>query len=73
MVTASGSGLFANRGARADPAGYREHHSIRSQITGELIMHFDNFTLLGIMAALAIGGMTVRLMVPERNDGNRTQ
>ncbi len=34
-------------------------------------MHFDNFTLLGIMAALAIGGLTVRLMVPERNDGKR--
>jgi len=34
-------------------------------------MHFDNFTLLGIMVALAIGGLTVRLMVPERNDGNR--
>ena len=34
-------------------------------------MHFDNFTLLGIMAALAIGGVTLRLMVPERNDGNR--
>ena len=34
-------------------------------------MHFDNFTLLGIMAALAVGGLTVRLMVPERNDGNR--
>ena len=34
-------------------------------------MYFDNFTLLGIMAALATGGLIVRLMVPERQDGNR--
>nr|WP_296748464.1 hypothetical protein [Thioalkalivibrio sp.] len=34
-------------------------------------MHFDNFTLLGITAALAIGGLTIRLMMPERNDSNR--
>ncbi len=34
-------------------------------------MYFDNFTLLGIMAALATGGLIVRLMVPERQNGNR--
>jgi hypothetical protein len=34
-------------------------------------MHIDNLTLLGIMAALAVGGLIVRLMVPERRDGNR--
>jgi hypothetical protein len=39
--------------------------------TGEVFMYFDNFTLLGIMAALATGGLIVRLMVPERQDGNR--
>ena len=34
-------------------------------------MYFDNFSLLGIMAALAIGGLIVRLMMPQRNDDDR--
>jgi hypothetical protein len=35
------------------------------------MMHIDNFSLLGIMAALAVSGLIVRLMVPERRDDNR--
>lgn len=34
-------------------------------------MYFDNLTLLGVVAALAIGGLIVRLMVPEGNDDDR--